>query len=41
MVVSAARVMAPGKVNAVDVELINAPLVPIPVPLKLKALARA
>ena len=31
----------PGKVSAVDVELINAPLVLIPVPRRLKALAKA
>ena len=39
MVVSAARVIAPGRFNAVDVELIKAPLAPIPAPLKLNALA--
>ena len=39
MVVSAASVMVPGNVNAVDVELINAPLLLNPTPLRLNALA--
>ena len=39
MVVSAASVIVPGKVSAVDEELINAPLLFKPAPLKLNALA--
>ena len=39
MVVPAASVTVPGNVSAVDVELINAPLLLIPEPLRLKLLA--
>ncbi len=41
MVVAAPRVIAPGNVKAVDVELIKAPLLLKPTPLRLNALAKA
>ena len=39
MVVSAASATVPGNVKAVEDGLINAPLLPMPAPLKLNALA--